>query len=226
MFIFKREGFFLSRVREAGGILYGDSSVMYLCKFLHSMSVGYKRFQHAFHPINIYHMELERNCKRGKKCKKKKMKRWGLCWKSRREWTVSLSCSGEPVPCNYCVRSERDEPATARWLQTSGGRTIPHGLLTHMVRHYPKQIGLSIMVSIRKPNTRRSSKDHNGWCCFIWASPTSSANNKNLQLRFILINIFPDQMWTVTEVLNILSRITQRELSQSLGFSKISTYSI
>lgn len=118
MFIFKREGFFLSRVREAGGILYGDSSVMYLCKFLHSMSVGYKRFQHAFHPINIYHMELERNCKREKKSKKKKMKRWGLCWKSRREWTL-LVCHARvgrfPVITVYALREmNRPQPDGSR----------------------------------------------------------------------------------------------------------------
>lgn len=67
--------FLLCRVREAGGMgeVGCDGLVMYPCKFLHSVSVGCKRCQHAFHPINIYHMEQERN-RMGEKSKKKEMK--------------------------------------------------------------------------------------------------------------------------------------------------------
>lgn len=143
---------------------------------------------------------------KGGKSKKKEMKWWGFCWKSPREWTL-LVCHARvgrvPVITVYAQRrSERDEPATARWLQTSGGRGIPHALLSHMVRHYPKQIGLGIMVSIRKPNTRRSSKDHHGQYCFSWAFPTSSADNKDSKRRPILINTFADGLWMGTDSQN------------------------
>lgn len=127
--------FLLCRVRETGGMgeVGCDGLVMYPCKFLHSVSVGCKRCQHAFHPINIYQMEQERN-RTGEKSKKKEMKWWGFCWKSPRERTL-LVCHARvgrvPVITVYAQqRSERDEPATDRWLQSSGGAEF-HTLFSH-----------------------------------------------------------------------------------------------
>lgn len=62
--------FLLCRVREAGGMgeVGCDGLVMYPCKFLHSVSVGCKRCQHAFHPIN----KSKRETERGKKVKRKR----------------------------------------------------------------------------------------------------------------------------------------------------------